>query len=136
VRAGARQPAGRPKGSRYTAGTPGGRAAAPRRPLPPGETLYTPGAGPTRRRIERASAPLIVYLHQLPRLAPIGMLVVLLALGALLPAALAAVAIGLGVLFVGWLSYLSWPAVSTSAKATRLAIIALLVGFAVSRFFV
>ena len=77
-----------------------------------------------------------MYLHQLPRLVPVGMLVVLLGLGALLPAALAAVAIGLAVLFVGWLSYLSWPAVSTSAKATRLAIIALLVGFAVSRFFV
>ena len=93
VRASARQPAGRPKGSRRAAGaTSGGRGAAatPRRRLPPGETLYSPGAGPTRRRIERASAPVVVYLHQLPRLMPIAILLVLLVLGALLPPAFAA----------------------------------------------
>jgi hypothetical protein len=82
------------------------------------------------------SAPLLVYLHQLPRLMPIGALVVLLALGALLPPALAVIPLALAVLFVGWLSYLSWPAVSGSAKAIRLGIIALLVGLAVSRFLV
>ena len=138
VRASARQPAGRPKGGRRAAGaTSGGRGAAatPRRRLPPGETLYSPGAGPTRRRIERASAPLVVYLHQLPRLMPIGILVVLLGLGALLPPAFAVIAIGLATLFVAWLSYLSWPAVTTSARAIRVGIVVLLIGFAMSRFF-
>jgi hypothetical protein len=135
VRAGSRQPAGRPKGSRHAAGASGGRGTTPRRPLPPGETLYTPGAGPTRRRIERTSAPLVVYLHQLPRMVPVAALVILLVLGALLPPALAAIPIGLAVLFLGWLSYLSWPAISGSAKVTRLSIIAFLVGLAVYRFF-
>ena len=137
VRASARQPAGRPKGGRRAAGaTSGGRGAAatPRRRLPPGETLYSPGAGPTRRRIERASAPVVVYLHQLPRLMPIAILVVLLVLGALLPPAFAVIAIGLATLFVAWLSYLSWPAVTTSARAIRVGIVVLLIGFAISRF--
>lgn len=136
MRAGARQPAGRPTGSRPPGAASGRGAAAPRRPLPPGQTFYTPGAGRVRRKIERVSAPLLVYLHQLPRLMPIGALVVLLALGALLPPALAVIPLALAVLFVGWLSYLSWPAVSGSAKAIRLGIIALLVGLAVSRFLV
>ena len=75
-----------------------------------------------------------MYLHQLPRMVPVVALVILLVLGALLPPALAAIPIGLAVLFLAWLSYLSWPAIATPAKLTRLSIIAFLVGFAVFRF--
>ena len=37
-----------------------------RRPLPPGQTLYTPGSSPARRSLEQRSAAPMVFLYQLP----------------------------------------------------------------------
>ncbi len=83
-------------------------------------------AGPLRRRIEAASTPLLVAMARLPRLlvpAVIGVLVVT-ALGAPAFAALPALAVVLA--FVAWLTFLSWPVISTSGRLTRGLLLALL----------
>lgn len=95
------------------------------RPLPPGDTLFTPTTG-ARATIERRSAKLLLVLHQLPRL------VVPLAMAGLFAlAVLVRGPIGIGGLlvllaFVGWLSYLSWPAIEARGRTVRLLLLGML----------
>jgi hypothetical protein len=109
--------------ARASTGQRGGVRASGGRPLPRGDSFYTPGAGETRRWIERASARPLVLLHQLPRwLVPIvlvGMLVAGLTVPGVGAAALVVIAA-----FLGWLSALSWPALTPNARLLRLAAIA------------
>ena len=140
VRAGARQPAGRPKGSRRTAAGNLGRAgrrgdtaasaATGRDALHPGGRPHPAPDRARERAAGRVPAPAAAaHAHRdSGRPARAGR-----------PAARRLRRHRdrpRPCCSSRWLSYLSWPAVTTSAKATRLAIIALLVGFAVSRFFV
>lgn len=91
------------------------------RPLPKGESMFTPGASPTRQAVERRSAAPLALLYRLPRWAlPIGLAVVLIAglatggvIGAVILLALA--------VFLGWLAYLSWPSIGGQARALRVA---------------
>ena len=90
-----------------------------RRPLPKGETFFTPGATGLRQRIERRSARPLVVLHELPRwVLPIALLAVLIAgftvAGWIGAAVLAALAI-----FLGWFGYLSWPSLTVSGRLLR-----------------
>lgn len=106
-------------------------AQQPRRPLPQGETFFTPGATGMRRRVELRSAAPLVFLHGLPRwLLPVVLLAALIT-GFTVPgwiggAALAAVAV-----FLGWFSYLSWPSLANSARLLRGATIAAVLAIAV-----
>lgn len=76
--------------------------------------------------VERHSVVLLVVLSRQNR----GLLALacagLLAGGVLLPFAGALVCFALLVTFVGWLSYLSWPAVEGGARVVRVAALALL----------
>jgi hypothetical protein len=100
------------------------------RPLPPGQSLFTPDATPARAATERRSAKPLVYLHQLPPwVIPIlmaGLLVAGLALrgpaGAVALCALAAV--------LGWLASLSWPRLSAAGRLGRLAAVVALLALA------
>lgn len=89
--------------------------------------------GSLRARIESASRPALVRLTRLPRLlvpAIFGVLVIV-ALATPTPIALAATAVV--VLFVGWLTYLSWPAITPGGRAFRLAVVLLLAGYGLAR---
>ncbi|MDR2985890.1 MAG: hypothetical protein LBV34_13730 [Nocardiopsaceae bacterium] len=109
-----------------------GRQRRPR-PLPPGNTLFTPDASPARTSIEQRSATALLWLHQLPPwLAPVlavALLVIGLAVGgwggALAFAALAVV--------LGWLALISWPRLSPHGRLLRLAVVAAVLVVAVVR---
>jgi hypothetical protein len=79
-----------------------------------------------RRSVERRSAAMLVFLSHQPKLLIPVVWVVLLICGLALPPVAGAVCLGLLMLLVGWLSYLSWPAVVGPARAVRLATLALL----------
>lgn len=86
-----------------------------------------------RTSVERASRPLLVRLHVLPRaVVPLGT-VVLVMVGVLAPPAVGLVALAVVALFVGWVAYLSWPAVTASGRLIRLAMVALVVALALTR---
>jgi len=113
-------------GPRGTAGRnagPGRRTPKPRRPLPPGQVLYTPGASAGRQAVERRSAALLVYLHQLPRWLPA------VALAVLLIAGLAVRGVGGGIALIGvalvlaWLAVISWPRLSAQGRLLRAVVI-------------
>src|SRR5215831_18043208 len=85
----------------------GGRGGG--RPLPHGDSLYTPGASDTRRRIERSSIRPLVLLHQMPVwLVPV-IVAGLLVLGLAARGWLGAAALVIVAAFLGWLASLSWP---------------------------
>jgi hypothetical protein len=91
-------------------------------------------ATPTlRASVERTSRPLLLRLHALPRaVVPLGTVVLVLA-GVLAPPAVGVFALTVVALFVSWISYLSWPVVSGSARMLRVAMVALVVALALSR---
>ena len=86
-----------------------------------------------RTSVEQTSRPLLVRLHALPRpLIPLGT-VVLVAVGVLAPPAVGLVALAVVALFVAWIAYLSWPAVSAGGRAVRVAMVALVVVLGLTR---
>ena len=132
-----RQPARQPgrSGNPAKRGTgPGRGAPAAGRPLPKGDSFFTPGASATRQRIERASAPVLVIFHRMPRPVFAALPLLLLVLGAFVPVLpLALVFLALALLLLGWLAYLSWPRTEGSQKLMRLFVPLLVVAIAVLR---
>lgn len=120
------------RGSRPTGGT-GRKPPGTKRPLPGGDSFFTPRASPLRQEIERASAPLLVVFHRLPR--PVfGILpLLLLVLGAFLPVPVALVCLVLALLLLSWLAFLSWPRATGAQKVMRLVVPGLVVLIAVLR---
>jgi hypothetical protein len=81
---------------------------------------------PVRAAVEKRSAPVLVLLSQQHK-AIVPLVSVLLLIGGLalpVPAGVACLAVLAA--FVGWLTYLSWPAVVGQARAVRVATLALL----------
>lgn len=111
-------------------GATGGRSA---KPLPPGDSFFTPHASPLRRSVERASAPILVLFHRVPR--PVFGLfpLLLLVLGAFLPVPIALVCLALALLLLSWLAFLSWPHASGAQRVLRLVVPGLVVAIAVLR---
>jgi hypothetical protein len=83
--------------------------------------------------VERASAPLLVMFHRLPRVVFGALPLLLLVLGAFLPVPIALVALALALLLLGWLAYLSWPRIEGIQKIMRLVVPLLVVAIAVLR---
>ncbi|MFW5419560.1 hypothetical protein J0910_23370 [Nocardiopsis sp. CNT-189] len=109
----------------------GGREGRGSRPLPQGDSFYTPGAGRLRREIERRSAVPLVWLHQAPRwILPAGMAGVFLA-GLLLSGPAGALLLGLLALFFSWLAFLAWPSLGGGERAMRVVVIGVLLVFGV-----
>ena len=94
------------------------------RPLPQGDSLYTPGAAGTRRRIELASARPLVLLHQLPVWLTPVLVAALLVTGLAVPGAVGAIALLLVAAFLGWLAALSWPQTKGAGRLMRVAAVA------------
>jgi hypothetical protein len=118
----ARQPAPRKSTSaRPRRRSIGARSSQPATPF------YTPGSSPFRRSVERASAPALVLLTQLPRAVMMFAPLALLLLGFFLPLAIGLVFLGIFLVFTGWLAYLSWPRTDGRAKLIRLPVFALVI---------
>jgi hypothetical protein len=93
-----------------------------------------PSATPTlRAQVERSSRPLLRRLHGWPRPVLPLVTVVLVLVGVLATPAIGLVALAVVALFVSWIAYLSWPAVSGSGRLLRVAMVALIVALALSR---
>jgi hypothetical protein len=98
-----------------------------RRPLPKGETFFTPDATGFRREVERRSAAPLLYLHQLPGwIVPIAFVAVLIA-GLAVKGWIGGAALAVIAAFLGWFSYLSWPTLSAPGRLLRAATITVLI---------
>jgi O-antigen ligase len=100
------------------------------RPLPKGSTLLTPNASAARRATDRLSARPLLYLYQLPRWLPPGVLVVLLVAGLAVKGIGGAIALCGVAAMLGWLAAVSWPRLSTAGRAGRLLAIAVVIAIA------
>jgi hypothetical protein len=81
---------------------------------------------PLRAAVEKRSAPVLVLLSQQHR-AVVPLVSVLLLIGGLaLPPALGVPCLVILVAFVGWLTYLSWPAIVGQARVVRVATLLLI----------
>ncbi len=110
-----------------------GRPARRPRPLPKGDTLFTPDASPNREAFEHKSATSLLWLHQLPPwLFPLLSACLLIAGFALHGWAGAAVLFCLAAA-LGWLAALSWPRLDSQGRALRTIIIVALLAVAVVR---
>ena len=105
-----------------------GQAGRPQRgrarQLPPGNSLYTPGASDARRSLERSSARPLVLLHQLPVWVVPVVLTALLVAGLAVPGWIGAVALVLVAAFLGWLAAVSWPRLAPAGRLLRVAAVA------------
>ena len=82
--------------------------------------------------MEQSSAQPLVFLHQLPRwLLPV-VLLALLVTGFAVPGWIGAAALVLVAVFLGWLGYLSWPALAARGRLLRLAAVACMLALAVA----
>jgi hypothetical protein len=88
-----------------------------------------------RQRIDHASLPLMTKLSRLPRLAPFLIMLALLVGGVLIGGPVGFVLMALAVIFVAWVLYLSWPALSSSERIMRLAVLLIAVVLAVVQLF-
>lgn len=84
-----------------------------------------------RKRIESLSAPALAGLARVPFWLPLTCVVALLVIGALVGGIFGVFLLALPVLFASWLLYLTWPKLSTTERAMRLAVWTLLVVIAV-----
>lgn len=104
-----------------------------RRPLPGGETLFTPGASELRQAVERHAAAPLLYLYQLPRwVVPAALLVVLVA-GFAITGWGGAAALLLLAAVLGAFAYLSWPNLAGRGRLLRVAAVAVLIVLAVAQ---
>lgn len=107
------------------------RRKPPHQP-PPGRPFLTPDASPFRHAVERRSAPVLLFLRGLPRLALVAAVVAFVAGGLIGEGALGAACLLVVAAFFGWLLFLSWPAVPAGARLMRIAVLAVMlaaVGF-------
>jgi hypothetical protein len=90
---------------------------------------------PLRRTVERASAPVLLWLSSRPRFLLPALVAVLLVGGLAAPAAYGLPMLAVLTLLLGWLSYLSWPALDARARLLRAAMMALIAVALVQRVF-
>ena len=106
------------------------RSTAPRTPRQPLVPQPAPGL---RGQVERASAPVLVWLRARPKLIIPVLSAVLLLGGLAAPVAVGVALLVLLLLLVSWLGYLSWPVVQGAQKVVRLATVALVLAAIVLR---
>jgi hypothetical protein len=115
------------EGSRVPSSRPARRQA---RPLPPGQTLFTPDASSGRQAAERRSATLLLYLHQLPAWVAPVLLAMLLVVGLAVRGPGGAVALCGVALVLGWLAMISWPRLAAGGRLGRVLVIAAMLAVA------
>jgi len=85
---------------------------------------------PSRPAEQRSAAPLI-YLRQLPSWLPPVVLIALMVTGLAVRGWAGAVALCAVAAFLGWLAFVSWPALTVRGRLGRAVAIAFLLGLAV-----
>ncbi|GAB3740681.1 DUF6703 family protein [Nocardiopsis nanhaiensis] len=103
------------------------------RPLPQGDSLFTPGAGRLRSEVERRSAVPLVWLHQRPRWLPPVALGALFIAGLMAPGWLGALCLLLVAVFFVWLAYLTWPSLHRQQRVPRVLMVLVVLVLAVAR---
>ena len=88
---------------------------------------------PLRQRITKVSYPYVARLHSMPKLTLPGITLVLALVGVFAPIVVGVPALILLALLLGWLAFLSWPAVTTGARLLRIFSILVILLVAVSR---
>lgn len=104
---------------------PPARRPPTRRTLPP-VVVPPPVAPGLRGAVERRSSPVLVWLSAKPKLLPPLFCLTLLVGGATAPRAVAVPLLVVLLLTVGWLTYLSWPAVTRGGRAVRVVTLVLI----------
>lgn len=89
--------------------------------------------GGLRGRVTPASRVMLLWISRLPPLAVPAAVLAAMLVGLSAPLVFALPAFGAVTLFVAWLAYLSWPALTTSARLVRGLMIALVAGAAAAR---
>jgi uncharacterized protein DUF6703 len=117
--------------SRPGATTPRAGKAKASKPRPAGGNRHAPEAGTARSSVERASARPLVFLRQLPAWIPLLAVLALLIAGFALRGWIGATALVVVALFLGWLGYLSWPALAARGRLLRVAAVAVVLALAV-----
>jgi hypothetical protein len=92
-----------------------------------------PVPSPARRRLEDRSRPLLLRLTALPKPAVPIATIALLTIGVLAPPVIGLVALCLVALFIAWLTFLAWPAVSVGGRLIRLLMVGLVLVLAFTR---
>ena len=108
-------------------------APRPRTSRPPKEPLIKQPAPGLRGKVERASAPALLWLTSRPKFVIPLLSAVLLIGGLAAPVAVGVPLLLLLVLLVGWLSYLSWPVVEGLQRFLRLGTLGLVLAAAAGR---
>ena len=109
------------------------RPDVPSRPRRAAQPVVAQPAPGTRGRVERASAPALLWLSAKPTFLLPVLTVALLVVGLASPAPVGVPVLLLLALTVGWLSYVSWPAVLGVQRVLRVVTVGLLVAAALSR---
>jgi hypothetical protein len=127
---------GKPKQPAKTNARPKSASAKPtgnpkvKRPQPT-PTSYS--SSPPRRRLERASAPVLLRLNAVPRWVPTAVMLLLLLAGLFSPSTIAAIFLSLVALFLAWLLALAWPTLPPPGRLARLMVIGLVLFSALVR---
>ncbi|MGO8887367.1 MAG: DUF6703 family protein [Streptosporangiaceae bacterium] len=101
-----------------------------RRPIPRGDSLYTPAASPARQSVERRSARLLVFVHQLPVWVLPIIMVALLVTGLAVHGPLGGLALFGVALVLALLAFVSWPQLGPVGRIGRAAAIAVVLALA------
>jgi hypothetical protein len=99
------------------------------------ETRSTPPAAPrsaARARLERFSAPVLLRLHRMPKPVVPLLMVALLAVALFVGGFAGVACLAALFLMLGWLTALSWPVTTTRGRTSRVVVLVLIAGFAVS----
>lgn len=107
----------------------------PKRPLPPGEQFFTPGATGLRKAVElRSATPMAFLFTQVPRWVAPAVMVAALLTGFVVTSWPGGLVVLPVIAFIGWLAYLSWPSLKIGGKLLRVAMLTFLVLMAATRF--
>ncbi|GMA85607.1 hypothetical protein GCM10025868_08570 [Angustibacter aerolatus] len=104
--------------------------AASRPPSRHTVTTTTPSSR-TRAAVERASRPLLTRLSGGHRAIPFLLVLALMVAGVFVGGVPGALLVLVVVLFIGWLLYLGWPALTTAERMGRFAVLAVAVAVGV-----
>jgi len=126
-------PASQPRPSGGPARRPGQALGRKPRPLPHGDTLFTPDASPARTSIEQRSVTTLLWLHQLPVWLLPMLAVALLITGLAVRGWAGAVALCGLAAALGWLAAISWPRLSGQGRLLRVIVVGLVVAAAAYR---
>lgn len=111
-----------------------GRARRPR-PLPKGNTLFTPDATQSRQELEQRSATALLWMHQMPRWLMPLLAGALLLVGITVSGWGGAIALLAVAVMLGWLAAISWPRLPAQGRLLRVGIIGAVVAIALVRGF-